>query len=154
MVTLVKKSVWPCGKSSAMHEGSIARMEKWVSNLEACNNMYLERNTWAKMTSQANMWNSSQVNIDGIKQQHTFNKICTNANNIVHKHKCKLNNIHWKHNKNKHTIFTTYTWKCVGSEILLSESSNHTYTIDGPSVPIVECEVNATYFSKEIYSVL
>lgn len=41
--------------------------------------------------------------------------------------------------------------KHAGSEILLSEGSNHTYIIDKPLAPIVEHEVNITYSSKEIY---
>lgn len=103
------------------------------------------------MTSQDNMWISSQVNNDELIQQHTFNEICTNANKIVHKHKHKLNNMHCKHNKNNPTIFKTYAWKHAIFELLLSESSNHKYTIDKPLAPIVELEVNITYSSKQIY---
>lgn len=70
-------------------------------------------------TSQANMQNSSQVNSNEIIQQHTFNKIHTNANEIVHMHKPKLNSIHCKYNKNSPTIFTTDARKCAAYELLL-----------------------------------
>jgi len=36
----------------------------------------------------------------------------------------------------------------VDFKLLLSENSNHTYTIDGPLAPIVEREVNITFSSK------
>ena len=69
-------------------------------------------------TSQANMRDSSQVNSNEIIQQHTFNKIHINENEIIHMPKPKLNSIHCKYNKNSPTIFTTDARKCAVSKLL------------------------------------
>jgi len=53
------------------------------------------------------MTNNSEVNNDELIQ-HTFNKIPINENEIVHKNKRKVNNIHYKHNKNSTSTCTTY----------------------------------------------